>query len=71
MSIVKSTEDKLKLKILNTSHNYAQAFSIMVENDLDGIIHFQWAFKIIHCPTTFNSYPTDLTWSILITSHIL
>jgi hypothetical protein len=26
MSIVKSTEDKLKLKIMNTSHNYAQAF---------------------------------------------
>jgi hypothetical protein len=41
MSIVKSTEDKLKLKIMNTSHNYAQAFSIMVEDDLDGIRHFQ------------------------------
>jgi hypothetical protein len=41
MSIVKSTEDKLKLKIMNTSHNYAQDFSIMVENDQDGFIHFQ------------------------------
>jgi hypothetical protein len=26
MSIVKSTEDKLKLKVMNTSHNYAQAW---------------------------------------------
>jgi hypothetical protein len=31
MSIVKSTEDKLKLKIMNTSHNYAQAWLWLCE----------------------------------------